>query len=143
MNDEREHDSKARAYDAWQSPEARKLLDAYYPVKERTLLAATRQHGRGAPVFTTPEQWAGSLLVLYGGEALAALKAFPGKLPKHSRVRKLLHGAIEGELALRNGVVSCSGCDLQGLPKLDWRTLPDSSAWLCAVCNAKRPKEAN
>ena len=124
--------SEEASYEAWQSDDARKLLDVYYKAKKRAL--------SGGASLKTPAEWAGSLLVIHGGNAIEKLRQAPKmglRIPKTSKIKKLLTAAMNAEFAHKHGTVTCHACDRRATPTLAWRFRSDENGetiWACAHC---------
>jgi lipopolysaccharide biosynthesis regulator YciM len=123
-------ESEERVRESWKSSEAQKLLDAYYKAKAR---------GRQ---LHTPEQWAGGLMVVHGGyalEALASAKRYGVRVPKTTKVRRLLEVAINEEVAAEHGEVECHACGHRGRATTEWRCRLRRDGeqgwwWACPSC---------
>lgn len=116
-------DSKARTYAAWTAPKARALLDAYYVVKDALSTSAR--------TLQTPEEWAGSLLVVHGFMADAKVREAKKRgirIPKLSRVKKLVGAALDEELACRYPDACCHACERHGPPTMQWRSRPSEES---------------
>jgi len=111
---------------------ASRLLDAYYHAKRRAFA--------GGALLSTPDEWAGSMMVLYGNDAIAqfgAAKKMGIHIPKAKHVKKLLRAVFDAELALVHGDVTCHACDRKGPPTMQWRQRLDEEGerlWACARC---------
>lgn len=122
---------------SWRGAEARRLLDIYYEYKRSALASAPGRRRR----LGTPEEWAGSLLVIFGARALDKLDE-PGAplLPQRKQIRKLLRRAIESELRAQHGNVTCHACGKSDAPTLEWRSAADGDGdgdgwkWACPLC---------
>ena len=117
---------------SWKSKRAQKLFDAYFPAKKRALSG-------GRPPYK-PEEWAGMLLVVHGGAADMALRDMCDKgvrVRKASKVHSLIQGALNEELALMHGTVTCHACSASFTPTLSCRQrigVDGDRMWACAGC---------
>lgn len=134
--------SVRKALAAHKSKQARRLLKTYDKVKRRWGL------------LQTPEQWAGSLLVMHGGSALAALDdpIMCKVLRKPDKVRRLLAEALDAELAAKHGRVACALCERADFPTMAWRAklaphepgeVAEATAWCCPRCREAQQGEPN
>lgn len=125
--------SEERVRQSWKSAEAHKLLDVYYAAKKRVMA--------GGVTLKTPEEWAGSLLVVHGADALekfSELRRLAPGLPSPKKIKWLLFNAINADLAAQHGEVTCHTCGRQGTPTLSWRCHlsgdDDKLTWACHLC---------
>ena len=114
----------------YKSPEALRILDAYYDCKARLLASA------GAKPLTTPDEWAGSMLVVFGQDALAKIATAVFPIPHLPAVRALVTAALNAELAIEYPEIACSMCDADGPPTMAWKSRgrPGAALWACPVC---------
>ena len=128
-------ESEARARENWKTTCAQRLLDAYYKAKKRVLVA-------GGHPLRTPEEWAGSLMVIHGSHAVDKLleaKRLGISIPKAPKVKRLLVYVLNAELLAEYGQVSCHACDRTGSPTLEWRCRKNEADEMVFACPSCAP----